>query len=864
MRKLKRKNKSTGFALAMKLNIAILIVLSALIVWSVLLVKEKLLKNADEMGTHLAQSYAMEEENRMSVYKMLMYLGAEYANENIQAGATREYMEEWLAGYSGHIAEMYGDNVIDPYAVIGDEIVAAVPWEGDSDYEYENTEWYKKAMEADGAIVFTNAYEDVITGKQLVTLAKKLNENGDVLAFDILMENFHSYKNKVTIPEKSSYFLFDGNGKLIYLASDLNSDDPEVQAYASELLDKIKNGELEDYDEMISDLDDDNRAVYYYEMKNGWLSVITIPVEKILVDGWNSVVLILAAFSLCLVIAIAVVLIRGYLDARKVKHTQDTLQILGDTYYAIYRINCEEETYEVIKSLDDVQELLDNKGKYSHLLDVMRRIVDADTYEEFCQSFSIENIRKLVKEKTSEFGGDYQRKFSDGYHWVSTKIIYNEALGLNEVILCFRDIDVEKKRQLQQQHLLETALESAKKTADAKTLFFSSVSHDMRTPLNAIIGLSDLAEKNRNDNNKVQEYINKIGKAGRQLLALINEILDMSRIEQGNQDALDYRKMDICNCVKDVTGLFSTLADQENKRLFLTLEVQHKTVHCDEYRLNQILNNLLSNAFKYSPEGAEIHVTLKEAVTDGNYAKYQIVIRDTGYGMSEKFLDQLFEPFSRETIFAPVKVIGTGLGMPIVKSIVQQMNGEITVQSELGKGSTFVITIPMQFIDSDKKKQNEDARKTKESAGRDDGEEESDILKGKTVLIAEDNEINMEIAAEILSMYGANILQAWNGKEAVDIFADMPENSIDIILMDMQMPMLDGCEAARAIRLLERRDASEVPIIAVTANTFAEDIAKTTQSGMDGHISKPIDFDKLIQFFREFKKRKNTDAGEDE
>lgn len=849
----KHKNKSTGLALAMRLNIAILIVISALITWSVLLVREKLLKNADEMGTHLAQSYAMEEENRVSIYKMLMHLGAVYADENIQSGTTKEYMEEWLAGYSEHMSDMLGANVIDPYAVIDGEIVAAVPWEGDADYDYENTEWYQKAIEADGSIVFTNAYEDAITGKQLVTLAQKLSGDGNVLAFDILMENFHSYKNQVTIPEKSSYFLYDGNGKLIYMASDLNPDDPEVQAYAAELLEKIKNGELKNYNETITDLDDGNRAVYYYQMKDGWLSVITIPVEKILVDGWNSVVLVLALFSLCLVIAIAIVLIRGYIDTRKVKHTQDTLQILGDTYYAIYRINCEEETYEVIKSMDDVGKILEKKGKYSQLLDVMERIVDEETFEEFCQSFSIENIRKLVKAKTAEFGGDYKRKFSDGYRWVSTKIIYNEALGLNEVILCFRDIDIEKQRQIQQHRLLETALESAKKTADAKNMFFSSVSHDMRTPLNAIIGLSELAEKNRDNKDKVFDYIDKIGQAGRQLLTLINDILDMSRIEQGKQDAFDCRLMNICSCVKEAVSLFTLQAQQEKKKLSVHVEVEHEMVYCDEYRLNQILNNLLSNAIKYSPEGAEIKVLLKEAITDRNYAKYQITVSDTGYGMSEEFLSQLFEPFSRETMFAPVKVIGTGLGMPIVKSIVQQMNGEITVQSELRKGSTFIITIPIQFAAAEKIRADIEAEEAAENQG-----EDAYSLEGKTILVAEDNEINMEITVEMLSMYGAEIIQAWNGREAVELFKSMDEGSIDAVLMDMQMPELDGCEAARTIRELDRKDASYVPILAVTANTFAEDIARTTQSGMNGHISKPIDFDKLLQLLKEI--TENTDT----
>lgn len=843
----KKENSSSGLDLTMKLNIAVLIVLSALIVWSIFLVREKLLKNADEMGTHLAESYAMEEENRISIYRMLMYLGAVYADENIEAQASEEEFQEWLAGYSTHLSEVLGADIIDPYAVIDGKIIAAVPWQGDEEYDYENTEWYQKALEADGDIIFTNAYEDAITGKQLVTIARKLSGEGNVLAFDILMEKFHSHKNKVSIPEKSSYFLFDGNGKLIYLASDLEYENEATTEYAQELLEKIRRGEMDSYNATITDLDDVNRSVYYYEMDNGWCSVITIPVEKILIDGWNSVILTLVVVSLALFVAIAAVLIRGYLDARRVKHVQDTLQILGDTYYAIYRINCETERYEVIKSQKDLRGQLGGAGDYGYLLKVMGKVVDRDTYEKFCSSFSMENIRKLVADKTGEFGGDYQRKFEDGFHWVNVQLIYKEALGLNEVILCFRDIDLEKRRQMQQHILLENALESARETAQAKSMFFSNVSHDMRTPLNAIIGLSDLARKNQEDRGKVTEYIEKIGQAGKQLLTLINDILDMSRIEHGNQSLLDYSEMDIVQCIEETVSMFTVSAEQEKKHLLLKTDVEHRKVYSDAYRLNQIMNNLLSNAFKYSPEGAEVRVVVKEAASHGNHSKYQISVSDTGYGMSEEFLERIFEPFARETVLAPKRISGTGLGMPIVKSFVQQMNGEITVQSRQGEGSTFVVMIPLQILPEEEDGRSEADGITQEKQTGERREKSARPLEGKNILVAEDNEINMEITAELLSMHGAEVLKAWNGKEAVESFQKSPEGTIDAVLMDMHMPEMDGCSAAKAIRGMERPDAARIPIIAVTANAFAEDIARTTQAGMNGHISKPIDFDRLLK-----------------
>lgn len=839
-----KKKKKTGFDLAMKLNIAILFVISAMIIWSIFLVREKLLKNADEMGTYLTESYAVEEENRISTYKMLMYLGAVYADENLEAHASEEMMQKWLAGYAEHMSDMLGADIIDPYAVIDGKIIAAVPWQGDEGYEYAATEWYAKALEADGEIIFTNAYQDAITGKKLVTIAKKLEGEGNVLAFDILLDKFHSHKNKISIPDESSYFLFDGNGDLIYLASELDADDPDTQEYTRKLLQKIQEGKMDSYRATILDPTHKNRAVYYYEMDNGWFSVMTIPVGKILMDGWNSVILVLAAISLALVVAVVAVLIRGYLNARKVKHVQDTLQILGDTYYAIYRINCETENYEVIKSRQDLKEQLGKAGEYQHLIDVMGQVVDQDTYQEFCQSFSIDNIRKLVAAKTGGFGGDYQRKFEGGYRWVNAQMIYKEGLGLNEVIMCFRDIDMEKRRQIQQQILLESALESARETAYEKGMFFSRVSHDMRTPLNAIIGLSDLARKNSQDHDKVMDYIEKISRAGRQLLNLINDILDMSRIEHGNQTALDYKEIHIKKTIEEAVSLFLAQAEQEKKKLRLEVQIEDFLVYCDDYRLSQILNNLLSNAFKYSPEGADILVSVREAVKQNSFSKFQIVVSDTGYGMSESFLKKIFEPFARETMFAPTKIAGTGLGMPIVKSFVQQMNGEITVDSELGKGSTFTVTLPLQIVAGEEEQKEENVKDT--------GDGEKSILQGRKILVAEDNEINMEIMAEMLTMYGAEVLKAGNGKEAVQIFANTEEGEISAVLMDMYMPEMDGCTASRKIRGLLRADADAVPIIAVTANTFAEDIAKTTQAGMNGHISKPVDFEKLLQILGEY------------
>lgn len=823
---------------------SILAVFVILLVWSIFLIREKLLKNANEMGMYLAQSYAIEEENRLNVYSMLLSLGASYINEDIDENLPLEDSQEWMAHYTTYLSDIFDAEIMDPYAVIDGNIVAAVPWEGDENYDYSTTEWYQKALAADGAVVYTNAYKDAITGEPMVTLACKLDGEGNVLAFDILLKNFHTHKNRASMPEQSSYFLFDSSNNLMYYSSSMDADSEQGQVYLESLIDAVRTGELKEYDSTVTDLEGKERGVYYYETSNGWLSVITIPIDKILQDGWDRTIIVLSAVCGILLLIAAFIMIRGYLSNKKVQHISDTLQLLGDSYYAIYRINFKLGTYECIKSSEDISGILGTSGEYSHMIDTVKKVVDHTTYEDFEHSFSLENIRKLIASGTYTFGGDYKRKFGDEYKWVSIQIIYNKAMHLDEVIMCFRDIDTQKHKELQQLILLENALSTAKKTVQQKGVFFSNASHDMRTPLNAIIGLSELAQKNPGNAELVSQYMQKIEQSGRQLLTLVNDVLDMSRLEHDKGNTLEYSPMNISKCVQDTVSMFKEQAIQQEKILETQFNVQNPNVFCDPARLTQILNNLLSNALKYSKKNARIQVSLMERNVQYGHGKFQIIVSDTGIGMSPEFLTHIFEPFARETRFNSGKVTGTGLGMPIVKTLVQQMSGEITVKSELGKGSEFIITLPLQLASGPQ---------TSPSVSEDPV---TYSLEGKRILLAEDNEINMEIASEYLSMMGAEILPAWNGQEAVTTFQTQPEGSIDAILMDMQMPVMDGCTAAATIRALPQRDAATIPIIAVTANVFAEDIARTTRAGMNAHIPKPIDFNQLIQVLQECENKK--------
>ncbi len=806
--------------------------------WSIHLIREKLLLNANEMGMHLAQSYATEEENRISVYSMLLSVGASSLQDRVENGADNPQLQAFLSRYASQLEEVLQTYIIDPYAVIDGKIVAANPWDGDGDYDYSSSEWYQRTLASRGDIIYTDAYEDVITGKKVVTLATALGDSQNVLAFDILLENFHTHKNKSSLPMSSTYYLFDSNDNLMYLTGDVTSSSQDMDPYLHEMVSNIRQGKYENHDTFLEGPDGRSQGVYYYEMSNGWLSVMTIPVDAILQGDLDGTIILLSVFCVILSAVALFIMVHGYLKDRKMRQISETVQILGDSYYAIYRVNFTDETYITVKSSEDVRDELRGSGSYQHLLDVVKTVVDESTHETFEKNLSARNIRKLINEGVYDFSGDYQRNFNGVYKWVNIQVLYNQALHLDEVILAFREIDAIKRRELQQHMLLEGALAAAKKTVQQKNMFFSNASHDMRTPLNAIIGLAKLAQKPDTSRETMEDYIQKILRSGEQLLTLVNDVLDMSRLEHGKGGNLDYAPMNIVNCVKDCADSFHTQSQAEQKRLDVSVDVAYPNVYCDLARLNQILNNLISNAFKYSPEGAQIQVSLRELNHQPGHSKYQIVVSDTGIGMSQEFLSHIFEPFSREATFTSQKVTGTGLGMPIVKTLVQQMSGEITVQSTPGKGSVFTVTIPLQIAQEG------------EAPAPVAPVESSFSLEGKTILLAEDNEINMEVATECLSMVGAKVLQAWNGQEAVDVFRATIPGDVDAILMDMQMPVMDGCGAARAIRSLPREDAKTIPIIAVTANVFAEDIAKTTEAGMNAHISKPIDFLQLEEVLK--------------
>ena len=599
-----------------------------------------------------------------------------------------------------------------------------------------------------------------------------------------------------------------------------------------------------------TDAEGRQRSIFYAQLENGWLSVVTVPSSRVLSTSWSETTTAISAISAGLIAVIAVLVLVDRIRAARMRRIARTLQILGNTFYAIFLVNHARGTYVTIKSAPDTARLLGNRGSYDHLHDVMRPFVEGETFERFHESFSTENLHRLALEGVREFGGEYRRRMNGELHWVSVRAISDSDLRKDEMIVCFRLVDEEVAQQKQAVELLESSLEAARQSARSKGVFFGSISHDMRTPINAIVGLTPLLRKSLGSPEQAGHYLDLLEDAGGQLAQLVDDILDITHIESTEHSVLDLRPVDLRDVVDRAVELFREQARAGEKSLRLHVSVRHGWVVADARRLRQVLNNLISNALKYSLSGASVDVTLEDVAEPDAAARrtrvriFRIVVADTGVGMSEDFLPKLFEPFEREEAFAPRGTTGTGLGMPIVKNLVQQMGGDIAVESELGAGTTFTLTIPFELADAPE--QAEEASKAPASAAPEAASpkpaEKAPVTAGRRVLVAEDNEANTLIICTLLESLGIEAATARNGREAVELCEKGGPGGFDAILMDMQMPVMDGCEAARAIRAFE----SGVPIIAVTANAFAEDVARAREAGMNDHLTKPISLDALM------------------
>lgn len=399
---------------------------------------------------------------------------------------------------------------------------------------------------------------------------------------------------------------------------------------------------------------------------------------------------------------------------------------------------------------------------------------------------------------------------------------------------------LKKNHELQKNNeLLKQEVELAENASKTKSEFLSHMSHDIRTPINGIVGMTNIAIKNLDNRDRVLDCLKKIDSSSQHLISLVNDILDMSRIESGrtviNYEPVDMRKL-IDDCALVTEGL---LADRSVELIREFDALQYPFLIGDELHIRQILINILGNAVKFTPDGGKIYFQVKESCDSEGRAVCHFEIEDTGIGMKQSFLEVIWDSFSQENNENKSNYKGTGLGMAITKNLVDLMNGSITVESKLGVGSRFTVELAFDIC-----------QKTKEKSVI--VEENQISLKGKKVLLAEDNELNMEIVQVMLGEEGIDVITAKNGQSAVNIFNNSPTDTFDAILMDIRMPIMDGLSATKTIRELPRTDAAAIPIIAMTADAYEEDIRRVLEAGMNAHLAKPISPDKLFQKLRTF------------
>lgn len=523
---------------------------------------------------------------------------------------------------------------------------------------------------------------------------------------------------------------------------------------------------------------------------------------------------------------------------RQVQQARHEVEALSAGYSIITLINLETDDVELIKG-NNIPGLNGRYTQIDHniLLEQVNRLIAEPFRESSVEFYDSKTIAKRLEGKNSLF---HTCERTDGT-WILSMIVpqkYDENGRVVSVLLANRDFTEEKKRELEQEEALRQEKIKAEKANEAKSIFLFNMSHDIRTPINAIVGYSQLMKKELT-NPKLVHYQEMIEQSSKLLLSIINNVLDMARVESGKME-LDENYNVVGNILQVVCDAFEGEATRKNIEITRNISVKHKHVMVDATKMQEILSNLISNAIKYTPEDGHVSIDIQELECEREgYVLFQTKVSDTGIGMSEEFLPSLFELFTRERNTTLSKIPGTGLGMAIVKNFVDLMDGSIEVESELGEGSTFTITIPHKIADKDYTNRNIESSNV------------SDIdFKGKRILLAEDNKLNAEITTTILSEMGFEVKAVEDGILCVNEMQHQPANTYDLILMDIQMPNMDGYKATHCIRRLFQPEKANIPIIAMSANAFEEDKKKAFDVKMNDYITKPIDFQKMEEVLK--------------
>ena len=520
---------------------------------------------------------------------------------------------------------------------------------------------------------------------------------------------------------------------------------------------------------------------------------------------------------------------------KQVKKTQQALQGLGTAYYHISRLNLKTKKIELVKRSRKMDlDIKDNIADWAPQFKIIESIIAEPFVQKYIDFFDIQTMAARLLNKES-MSSEFKKK--DG-SWFLSMVVpqsYDKNGKVTSVLIANRDVTEEKLRELRQEEELREAKLKAECANKAKSSFLFNMSHDIRTPMNAIIGYADLASRHLKETEKLGRYLETIQICGERLLSLLSNVLDLARIEN-NKIEMEYDVSNVHENFENCVAMFQQLAESKNQTLSLTEQIMYPYVYMDAPHLSEICFNIISNAIKYTNTGGTISCdVVQKSCEKDDWCNMIITITDNGIGMSEDFQKHIFEIFERERNSTVSHIEGSGIGMGITKKLVDLMDGTIEVKSKQGEGSIFTVTVPCR------KASKEDSMVKKNSNLRN-----KNCLNGARILLVEDNEINTEIATELLMEEGCIVETANDGAACIDMLEKADADYYKMILMDIQMPVMNGYDATLAIRKMKDAKKAGIPIIAMTANVFAEDIQKVLSVGMNGHIAKPVDMNILV------------------
>ena len=520
---------------------------------------------------------------------------------------------------------------------------------------------------------------------------------------------------------------------------------------------------------------------------------------------------------------------------KQVKEAHQALNALSTAYYHVSSLDLKTKKIELVKRSRKIDmDIQGNVADWDTQFEVIKGIIAEQFVQKYIDFFDVQTMAARLHNKKSM---SYEFKKKNGAWFLSMVVPqnYDEDGNVTSVLIANRDVTEEKLRELKQEEELQEAKAKAENASEAKSSFLFNMSHDIRTPMNAIIGYAELASRHLNDTEKLNRYLETIQVCGKQLLSLLGNVLNLARIEN-NKVEMEYTVSNVHENIGNCVAMFQQQTENKNQTLSLEEHIIYPYVYMDAPHVSEICLNILSNAVKYTNAGGMIscNVTQTSCEKEG-WCNMVITISDNGIGMSEEFQKHIFENFERERNTTACRIDGNGIGMGITKKLVDLMHGTIEVKSKQGEGSIFIVTIPCR------KASEENALVKKDTHLQNHG-----CLKGSRILLAEDNEINAEVATELLKEKGCIVEVANDGVACIDMIEKADAGYYKMILMDIQMPVMNGYDATIAIRNLNDTKKARIPIIAMTANAFAEDAKKALSAGMNDHVAKPIDMNILV------------------